>query len=405
MSKIKLNKKYKSLITSNARYNIISGGRGSGKSFGVATYALLKTLEVNQVILFSRWTMVSARISIIPEFKDTIGILGLDGMFEVKDTEIINKATQSRIIFRGLKPSSSNQVANLNSIAGLTIWILDEAQELIYEDVFDTIDLSVRKKDVDNKILLVFNPPSKKHWLYEKWFLRNGVKEGSNVSKDDVNYIHTTYLDNLKHLHKSFINTANRVKEEDPHKYNNIFLGKFADKVEGLVFPEYDIRHFDESLDWELGLDFGFTNSPSALVKCFINEKTKEIYLKQAIYDTGIIPSDLGDSVKIISGNRLIVADSASPDLIAELRHRKCNIQPVKKPNIVDRITLMKNYRFVVDPQSKDLLQELNHYAYDKNYKGIKDKPVDEYNHLIDAIGYYIVYRGRNPQISKYRIR
>lgn len=405
MSKVQLNKKYKSLISSGARYNIISGGRGSGKSFGISIYVLLKTLERDQVILFTRWTMVSARISIIPEFKEAIELLGLDGLFNIKDTEIINIGTGSRIIFRGLKPSSSNQVANLNSISGLTIWILDEAQELIYEDVFDTVDLSVRKLGVENKVMLSFNPSTKKHWLYTKWFLDNGVQEGFNGEKDGVNYIHTTYLDNLKHLNDSFIKTAEDLKRKDLKKYDNIFLGKFADKVEGLVFPDYTLKTFDESLPWELGLDFGFTNSPSALVKCYIDESKGNIYLKQALYDTGIIPSELSSNVKLIAGDRLIVADSASPDLIAELRHKKCNIEPVKKPKITDRIALMKNYNFVVDPSSKDLIQELNHYAYDSNYKGIKDVPRDEYNHLIDALGYYITYRGRVKKVKRYRLR
>src|SRR5699024_275139 len=100
---ISLNEKYKPLITSPSRYFICSGGRGSGKSYSVATYAVLKTFEKDNVILFTRWTMVSAHLSVIPEFLDKIEKLNLEHLFHVTKNEVINKITGSRIIFRGIK--------------------------------------------------------------------------------------------------------------------------------------------------------------------------------------------------------------------------------------------------------------------------------------------------------------
>jgi phage terminase large subunit len=171
---IKINPKYKSLFKNDKRYHIISGGRASGKSYSVALYLLLLTLEKGNVILFSRYTMTSVGISVFPEFIDKIETLGLQDLFEITSNEIINKETGSKIIFKGIKTGSSIQTANLKSIANLNIVVIDEAEEIPDEETFDKIDLSARRKDKFNKIILIFNPTTKAHWIYER-FLRAKV--------------------------------------------------------------------------------------------------------------------------------------------------------------------------------------------------------------------------------------
>jgi phage terminase large subunit len=140
---------YKPLFYENpeTRYYLITGGRGSGKSWTLALFLLNLTYEKGHVILFTRWTLVSAFISIIPEFIDKIEIMGKEGDFEITQTEIINKRTGSKILFRGIKTNHGTATANLKSIANVTTWVLDEAEELGDEDVFDKIDLSIRAKD------------------------------------------------------------------------------------------------------------------------------------------------------------------------------------------------------------------------------------------------------------------
>ena len=150
MLKLILNKKYNPLFESDARYFIITGGRGSGKSFAVSVFLTLLTMSSNIRILFTRFTMVSAHLSIIPEFLEKISLLGFDNLFAVNKAEVVNLGNKSDILFRGIKTSAGNQTASLKSLQGISCWVLDEAEELIDEDIFDTIDLSIIEKDVQN---------------------------------------------------------------------------------------------------------------------------------------------------------------------------------------------------------------------------------------------------------------
>ena len=210
------------------RYFLVTGSRGSGKSYTVNLFLLNLTYESGHVILFTRYTLVSAFISIIPEFIDKIELLGKQADFEVTQSEIINKVTGSKILFRGIKTSSGVNTANLKSIAGVTTFVLEEAEELIDEDVFDRIDLSVRDKNLPNRVILVMNPSFKSHWVYKRFV--------ANPSPEYCTNIHTTYLDNVQNLSQSFIDQANRVKEENLHRYEHLFLGKWLDDAEGLLW-------------------------------------------------------------------------------------------------------------------------------------------------------------------------
>ena len=403
-SKIELNEKYTPLVNSSSRYFVVSGGRGSSKSFSIATYLLLKTFEKDQVILFSRYTMVSAEISVIPEFNDKIKTLELEHLFHITNKEIVNKITGSKIIFKGLKTGSKVQTANLKSIEGLTIFVLDEAEELRDEEIFDKINLSIRTKDADNQVILVFNPPTKSHWLYTRWFRDSGVKEGSNITKGNTTYIHTTYLDNIENLSDDFVKEMEDMKLKDPKKYDNVVMGGFKSKADGLIITNWELGIFPKNVKSEFAIDFGFSNDPSALVECYINHGKKTLYVKQRLYKTGIIPSKLSEITKNITGRSLIVADSASPDIIGELANKKCNIVPVKKPKIIQRLELLRDYEIIVDPSSTDIVEEFNEYCWDPHYP-MGDRPIDNFNHAIDAINYYVVHRGRKKKFNMKSIR
>jgi phage terminase large subunit len=195
---ISVQKKYEELVKSDSRYFIISGGRASGKSFNISILILLLTFEQDHVILFTRYTLTSASISIIPEFLEKIELLGFLDHFYITKDEIVNKATGSKIIFKGIKTSSGDQTASLKSIQGVTTWVLEEAEELTDEKKFDTIDFSIRNKKQQNRIILILNPTTKEHFIYKRFFEDRGVREGSNITKGDTTYIHSTYLDNIK---------------------------------------------------------------------------------------------------------------------------------------------------------------------------------------------------------------
>jgi PBSX family phage terminase large subunit len=221
--------KYKPLFVKapKKRYSILYGGRGSAKSFHASLFLLNLTYEKNQVILFTRWTMVSAHISIIPEFIEKIELIGLESDFEIKQTEIINRKTGSVILFKGIKTSQGTATANLKSIAGVTCWVLDEAEELHDKDMFDKIDLSIRTKLSPNRVILILNPSFKTHWIYQHWFKNK---------REDTTYIETSYLDNIQNLSQSFIETAERTKLENIERYNHIFLGDWVEDAEGILW-------------------------------------------------------------------------------------------------------------------------------------------------------------------------
>ena len=229
MESIKLLDKYQPLFLEEpkTRYYLITGGRGSGKSWTLSLFLLNLTYEEGHVILFTRWTLTSAFISIIPEFIDKIELMNKADDFEITQSEIINKKTNSKILFKGIKTSQGTATANLKSIAGVTTFILDESEELMDEDVFDRIDLSIRAINKPNRVILVMNPSFKSHWIYSRF-----VK----YPRDDTNYIHTTYLDNQTNLSKSFVEQAERTKRENLHRYNHLFLGYWLDDADGMLW-------------------------------------------------------------------------------------------------------------------------------------------------------------------------
>jgi PBSX family phage terminase large subunit len=209
------------------RYFVLTGGRGSGKSYHISAFLLNLTYEPNHVILFTRWTLTSAHISIIPEFIEKIEVLNKHDDFEITQTEIINKHTGSKILFRGIKTAQGTATANLKSIQGVTTWLLDEAEELHDRDVFDRIDLSVRAKDMPNRIILAMNPSFKNHWIY---------KDFIQTERKDCTLIHSTYLQNKSNLSESFIQAAERTKATNVLRYNHLFLGHWLDDAEGVLW-------------------------------------------------------------------------------------------------------------------------------------------------------------------------
>jgi len=168
---IELSPKYTEILTTDKRYVIITGGRGSGKSFAISTLADLMTYEAETRILYTRYTMVSAKISIIPEFTQKLELLKVRDDFDPRDSYIKNTRSGSDILFRGLKTSSGNLSANMKSISGVNIWILDEAEELVDEEEFEKIDYSIRKDNARNLVVLILNPTTI-DTLYTSGFLR-----------------------------------------------------------------------------------------------------------------------------------------------------------------------------------------------------------------------------------------
>jgi phage terminase large subunit len=354
-------------------------------------------------ILFTRYTMTSAHLSIIPEFLEKIGLLGYDNIFSINKSEVVNTKNKSDILFRGIKTSAGNQTASLKSLTGVSNWILDEAEELIDEDIFDTIDLSIREKNIQNRIILILNPVTKEHWIYNRFFQNKGVEAGFNGVKDNVCYIHSTYLDNKDNLSKSFLERIKDIKHRNFKKYQHKILGGWLDRADGVVFTNWSIGEFNpDGLQTSCGMDFGFSVDPDSLVEVAIDKKHKKIYLQEHIYKNGLKSHDLAKIVLDKVGDKLIIADSAEPRLIEDLRHLGVNIKPVKKGTIESGITRMLDYELIVTPESTNIAKEMNNYIYaDKGSKLF----VDNYNHSIDAIRYNVIYHLDNPNAGKYFVQ
>jgi phage terminase large subunit len=385
---ITLNPKYSPLFTNETRYFVLTGGRGSAKSFGVGTFASLLSFEANHKILFTRKTMTSAHLSIIPEFQEKIRLIEKEAHFNITKSEITNNLSGSEIIFRGLKTSSGDQTANLKSLQGVTTWILDEAEELTDEATFDKINLSIRQKGMQNRIILILNPATKEHWIYKRFFESAGVQEGFNGIKGDTTYIHTTYLDNYDNLDQSFIDEVNKVKENNPIKYNHVVLGGWLNKAEGVIYTNWQIGDFKEVSNIIYGQDYGFSIDPTTLVACSMDKANKTIYAKELLYKTGLVTSEVYEYNKLYCGLKsLIIGDSAEPRLINELRNRGLNILGIVKPKINERIALLQDWKIVVDPDSTNLVKELNNYVWhDKK----SETPIDAFNHLLDCLSYVL---------------
>jgi len=401
---VELNPKYKPLFQNDTRYFVVTGGRGSGKSYGISTAILLSTFEKGNNVLYSRFTMTSASTSIIPEMVEKIEMLGLQEAFLINSREIINKATGNTIYFRGLKTGSGNQTAALKSLSNIATFVLDEAEEMPDEELFNKVDLSVRSQDTQNRVIMVMNPATKAHWIYDRFFEREGLQGGENTTTKDTTYIHTTYLDNIENLPKSFLDAMDKIKDSDLERYNHLVLGGWRAVAEGVIFTNWDMGEFVSTGDYHgYGVDYGFSNDENTISEVSINLKAKTIHIREHLYQSGLTTSEIAKKMLKTSKNGLFVADSAEPRLNHELKYNHgINIkEAVKGQGSVNLgIALLQDYKLIIDPKSKNLIKELNNYAWKED----KEVPEDKFNHLIDGIRYIVSYFLSNPNSGKYFI-
>lgn len=387
--KIVLKNKYKPLIYSKSRYFIISGGRASGKSYSVTSFLLMLTFEKNHKILFTRYTMSSAHISIIPEFLQKIELLNISEYFDITKTSIINKLTGSEILFRGMKTSSGIQTANLKSIEGITTWVLDEAEELVDENIFDKIDLSIRTKGNQNRIIIIMNPATKEHFIYQRFFQDLGVEPGSNYVSDKATYIHTSYLDNIENINDSILDQIKYLQTNNPNRYQHIMMGSWLDKAEGVVFTNWEIGDYKENEKVIYGSDFGFSIDPSTCVAVSFDRNT--IYVKEVFHRQRMVTQDFVNEYRNLPEGSLIIADSAEGRLIEEINKQGINIRKtMKKPGSVkEGIMFMMDYKIIIDRGSINLIKEFNNYSWSDKTSG---QPIDKWNHGIDGLRYVVQY-------------
>ena len=396
---------YHPLYTDNEKFIIlITGGRGSGKSFNASTFIERLTFEMTEAekivhqILYTRYTMVSAGMSIIPEMMEKIELDGTIKYFKTTKTDIVNKMTKSRIMFRGIKTSSGNQTAKLKSIQGITTFVCDEAEEWTNEEEFDKIMLSIRKKGIQNRIIIIMNPCDSNHFIYKK-YIENTHKlveiDGVQVqvsTHPNVLHIHTTYQDNLNNLSPEFLKEVEDMKVSNPEKYAHVVIGRWADVAEGAVFKKWGI--VKEFPTWAkkvaLASDWGYTTDPSTGIRCGIVDN--RLYVDELFYETGMLTNAIAEKLK--PWGLKVYGDSADPRLIQEIKNRGVNIYPVDKfpGSIKAGIDKIHEMELFVTERSYHIIEELRKYVWDKDKDGhYINEPVDAWNHCIDPIRYYIL--------------
>src|SRR5690554_106853 len=387
---VKLNSKFQPLFNrpEGVRYYILTGGRFSQKSF--ATGAAAATLAYNQGhrVLYSRYTLVSAKDSIIPEVVEKLEMLNIDEFANIQNDRITFNHNDGKIVFKGIKTSSGNQTAKLKSLKNFSCFILDEAEEENDEASFDKINLSIRAKDVDNIVIIILNPTTKQHWIYKRFFESTGVQPGWNGVKDNVCHIHTTYKDAIEFVPEDYLHELKLLEQRNPEKFEHIILGGWLEAAEGVVFRNWEYGKFDDSLPYGWRMDFGFFPDPDVLVKVAIDRKNLIIYAKQGMWGHNHGTRELYDKVKsVVKAKEAIVADSSEKRLIADMKGLGLNIRKVVKGDgsVLAGIKTMQDYKIVVSPESTEIGKELNNYAWKAN--GV---PIDAYNHWIDAIRYYV---------------
>ena len=403
MSKVVLNEKYVPLFQNDSRYFVVTGGRGSGKSFGVAVFLLNLTYEEGHKILFSRYTMTSAQTSIIPEFVEKIELMGVQNDFRITKDEIINMTTKNSIIFKGIRTSSGNQTAALKSLNGITTFVLDEAEELIDEDTFNKIDLSVRVQERPNRCILILNPTTKEHWIYQRWFQNVGVPEGWNGQEGNCSYIHTTYMDNKDNLSESFLEQVLDMKKRRPDQYQHAILGGWLSKAEGTIYKNWRVGDYEHKELTVFGQDFGFSTDPTTLVQVSVDPEEKKMWVRECYGQKNMTTSQIASKNRQFCGLDLIICDSAEPRLIQELKNMDLNIKGAikKKGSILSGIALVQDYEMIVDRNSHGIVRELNNYIWQER----NAKPVMAYDHYLDAIRYALQYLVQGKSLGRYVIR
>lgn len=402
---IKPQEVYRPLYVDKEKFIIlITGGRGSGKSFNAATFIERLTFELTPVerlvhqILYTRYTMVSANISVIPEMLEKVELDGTSRYFHSTKTDVVNKMTGSRIMFRGIKTSSGNQTAKLKSIHGITTFVCDEAEEWTNEQDFDKIMLSIRQKGIQNRIIIIMNPTDSNHFIYKK-YIENTHKlvdyDGVPVqisTHPNVLHIHTTYLDNMDNLSEQFLKEVNLMKEVNPEKYAHTVMGRWADVAEGAVYKKWGVvdKFPDHARRVAIGIDFGYTQDVTAIVKCGIVDNA--IYVDELCYKSGMLSSDIIKELR--KHNEHVYADSADPRLIDEIGLGGVIVYPVQKGagSIIAGIEKIKDMELYVTKNSYNLQNELRNYVWAKDKDGnYINEPEDNNNHALDALRYYVL--------------
>lgn len=407
-------KRYATFWNYKGRYRIVKGGRGSKKSYTTALWFISNMMKLKDSnLLVVRKVFDTHRGSTFAQLKTAMKRLKVSHLWKCTTSpmEMTYLPTGQKIIFRGL--DDPLKITSVTVEIGYLCWAwFEEMYQVENEDDFDKVDMSIRgaiPKHLFKQITCTFNPWSETHWLNDRFFKGGAENRNSLITKglaihkntNDVLAMTTNFRAN-EFLDEADLNVFRTMELENPKRFEVEGNGNWG-ICEGTVFYRWEIREFDVNeliksgrFETCLGLDFGYTNDPTAFVASLIDVENKEIYVFDEHYEKGMFNEDI---VKMIEykgfAKSKITADSAEEKSI---KWMKRNGLPrirssVKGPDsIIYGIQYLQGYKVYILPKCKNFIVEIKNYIWDTDKKTGKalNKPIDDYNHLLDAWRYSI---------------
>lgn len=386
-------KGYKAYWNFKGRYRVCKGSRASKKSKTTALwfiYNIMKYKGANALVV--RKTYRTLKDSCYTELKWAIHRLGVDAFFNCTQAplEITYTPTGQKIYFRGL--DDPLKVTSITVDVGSLCWLwIEEAYEINSEADFDMLNESIRGEvqgDLFKQITLTFNPWNDRHWLKKRFF--------DNPDKDTLamttNYTCNEWLD------EADLQVFESMKEKNPRRYQVAGLGNWG-IVDGLVYENWKEQEFNlddvrtSATTSVFGLDFGYTNDPSALFCGILDVKAKKLWVFDEMYEKALSNKDIYNNIEKMGFTKeQIIADCAEPKSIDELKYYGLRrIQGAKKgrDSINNGIQWIQELEIIVHPRCVNFLTEISNYQWDSDKFGNKvNKPIDCFNHLMDAMRY-----------------
>ena len=388
-------KGYKTFWESKKRYRVLKGSRGSKKSKTTALwtiYNMMKHKESNTLVI--RKVFNSLRDSCYSDLLWAIERLGVNHLWKSTKSplELVYKPTGQKILFRGL--DDPLKLTSITVEKGYLCWVwIEEAYELMSEDAFNKLDLSIRGKLPEHlwkQITFTFNPWNEKHWLKARFF---------DVEDEDILALTTTYKIN-EFLDDDDRKVFEKMKRDNPKRYRVEGEAEWG-IAEGLIFENWEEKEFDyreiskrKGVVSRFGLDFGYTNDPSAFIGYLEDEKNKEIYVFDENYKSGMLNDEIANQIKYMGyAKEEIIGDSSEQKSIEEIKRygiRRIRPSVKGKDSVLHGIQLLQQYKIYIHPKCVNTITEFSSYIWDTKDNKALNKPVDAFNHIIDAMRYAI---------------
>lgn len=385
-------KGYKTIWNFRGRYLVNKGSRASKKSKTHALrfiYNIMKYPDSNLLVI--RKTYRTLKDSCFTELKWAVHRYGVDQWWEFKESplEAAYKPTGQKIYFRGL--DDPLKVTSVTVDVGALCWMwIEEAYEVMNEDDFNILDESIRgevPEDLWKQIVLTFNPWNEHHWIKKRFF---DAEPDSDILTATTNYLCNEFLD------AADLRVFETMKKNNPRRYQVAGLGNWG-IVDGLIYENWREEEFSlediRQCKSAFGLDFGYTNDPSAFFAGFVDIQNKKLYVWDEFYEKGLSNKKIFEKISSMGyAKERITADSAEPKSIDELKtlgiHR-INGAKKGKDSIANGIQWIQDLEIIIHPRCVNFLTEISNYTWDEDKFGRKlNVPIDDFNHLMDAMRY-----------------